>query len=166
MYARTLGASWINVIKLASMGYHCGMDGVETLSEDIIQDCGYECVKASMEDVVVCFNDIIIIHHKVRELWYNSYTHTMGPPVDKILEKSMKIFPKLDSLGVEDVVTFYDRLQEVGTNYALALMPFYAIVLSNCVKGLCFPGLGLLRYAAMCKTLMDLLPWLIPCPRW
>jgi len=63
---------------------------------------------------------------------------------------------------MEEMVDFYDRLQEVGSNYVIALMPFDAIVLSNRFEGLCPPGLGLLRYAAMSKALMKLLPWLIP----
>ena len=41
-------------------------------------------------------------------------------------------------------------------------MPFDAIVLKNRFKGLCLPGLGLIRYTAMCKALMELLPWLVP----
>jgi hypothetical protein len=60
------------------------------------------------------------------------------------------------------VVAFYDRLQEVGSNYLIALMPFDVIVLSNRFEGLCPPGLGLLRYAAMSKALLELLSWLIP----
>ncbi len=111
---------------------------------------------------MVCYNNIILVHHKVRKLWYNSYVHTMGPQVDIILCKSLAIFPKLDPLGVEDMGNFYDHLQKVSMNYALALMPFNAVVLSNRFEGLCSPGLGLLCYAAMCKALMELLPWLIP----
>ena len=98
MHARTLGASRFDIVKLALADYYCGMDGIKTLSENFIQDCGYGCVKATMEDVVVCFKDIIMVHHKVRELWYNSYTHTMGPQVDKILEKSTKVLKK-SSIG-------------------------------------------------------------------
>ena len=41
-------------------------------------------------------------------------------------------------------------------------MPFNAIVIKNRFKGLCPLGLGLLRYAAMSKALLELLPWLIP----
>jgi hypothetical protein len=98
----------------------------------------------------------------MRKLWYNSFAHTMGPQVDKILSKSLSVFPKLTTLQVEDVVNFYDCLQEVSMNYAIALMPFDAVVLSNRFEGLCPPGLGLLHYAAMCKALMELLPWVIP----
>jgi hypothetical protein len=64
------------------------MDGVKTLSKELIQDCGYGRIDAPVEDVVVCYNDIILVHHKVSKLWYNSYVHTMGPQVDKILRKS------------------------------------------------------------------------------
>lgn len=46
--------------------------------------------------------------------------------------------------------------------YSLALLPFDAIVLKSRFEGLCPPGLGLIRYAAMCKALMELLPWLLP----
>jgi hypothetical protein len=161
MHARTLGASHFDIIKLATKEYHVGMDGISTLSKKLIQECGYGTVKATMEDVVVCFNDIIMVHHRVRELWCNSSAHTMGSQVDKILSKSLSVFPKLTTLKVEDVVYFYDRLQEVAMNYAIALMPFDAVVLSNRFKGLCPPGLGLLCYAAMCKALMELLPWVL-----
>ena len=41
MHARTLGASRFDVIELASVDYHHGMDGVEVLIEGFIQDCGY-----------------------------------------------------------------------------------------------------------------------------
>jgi hypothetical protein len=65
-------------------------------------------------------------------------------------------------MRVEDVVGFYDRLQEVSMGYCLALMPFDAVVLKNCFEGLCPPGLGLICYAAMSKGFMELLPWLVP----
>jgi hypothetical protein len=160
-HVQTLGAGCFNIIKLATKEYHVGMDGVSTLSKKLIQECGYGTVKATVEDIVVCFNDIIMVHHRVHELWYNSFAHTMEPQV-KILSKSLSVIQKLTTLKVEDVVNFYDRLQEVSMNYAIALMPFDAVVLSNHFKGLCPPGLGLLCYAAMCKALMELLPWVLP----
>jgi hypothetical protein len=63
---------------------------------------------------------------------------------------------------VDDVVAFYDHLQEVALGYIIAIIPLDAIVLAHKFKGLCPPGLGLVKYAAMCKALMELLPWLIP----
>jgi len=82
----------------------------------------------------------------------------MGPQVSTILSKHTEVFPKLDSLGVEEVVAFYDHLHEIGSNYALTLTSFDSIVLSNRFEGLCPPGLGLLWYAMMSKALLVLLP--------
>ena len=162
IHARSMGASRFDVIRLATPEYHIGMDGTDNLTEDTLQDCGYSTIKATVDDVMVCYNDIILVHHKVMELWYNVYAHTSGPQVDKVLQKSLTVFPKLSSMCVEDVVGFYDRLQEVSMGYCLALMPFDAVVLKNRFEGLCPPGLGLIRYAAMSKGFMELLPWLIP----
>ncbi len=114
MHTQTLGASRFDIIKLATKEYHVGTDGISTLSKKLIQQCGYGTIKATVEDVVVCFNNIIMVHHRVRELWYNSYAHTIGQQANKILSKSPSVFPKLTTLKVEDVVIFYDRLQEVS----------------------------------------------------
>ncbi len=62
---------------------------------------------------------------------------------------------------MDDVVNFYDRLQEVGLCYVIAVLPFNAIILTHGFEGLCPPGLGLIRYAATSKALMDLVPRLI-----
>jgi hypothetical protein len=93
MHARTLGASCFDVIRLATKDYHGGMDGVVNLTEEAIWACGYGQVKATAEDVIVCYNDIILAHCKVSELWHNGYAHTFGPQVDKILQKSLSVFP-------------------------------------------------------------------------
>jgi hypothetical protein len=69
MHACTLGASRFDVIRLATKEYHVGMDGVVTLTEADIQACGYGQVKATTEDAVVCYNNIILAHRKVCELW-------------------------------------------------------------------------------------------------
>ena len=41
-------------------------------------------------------------------------------------------------------------------------MPFNTIVLANRFEGLCPLGLGLHRYAVMCKAFIELLPYLAP----
>jgi hypothetical protein len=138
------------------------MDGVPTLTEDILAARGFAQATANVEDVVVCYNDIILAHRKITELWYNSYAHTSGPQVDKIIQKSLSVFPRLESTKVDDVVNFYDCLQEVVLCYVIAVLPFDAIILTHGFEGLCLPGLGLVRYAAMSKALMELVPRLIP----
>jgi len=71
IHARSMGASRFDVIRLATPEYHIGMDGTDNLTEDTLQDCGYSTIKATVDDVMVCYNDIILVHHKVMELWYN-----------------------------------------------------------------------------------------------
>jgi hypothetical protein len=46
--------------------------------------------------------------------------------------------------------------------YIIALLSFDAIVLAHGFEGLCPPGLGLVKFAAMSKALMELVPRLIP----
>jgi hypothetical protein len=162
MQACTLGTSCFDYIKLATADYHVGMDGVASLTDEVINRCGFARLTASVEDMVMYYSDIILFHHKIWELWYNHYAHTSGIQVDKILQKTLTVLPKLESLRVKDAVTFYNRLQEISIGYMLALVPFNAIVLPAWFEGLYPPGLGLIQYAAMCKAFMELLPWLIP----
>ena len=149
-------------MKLACPEYHIGLDGVPLLTEDILEARGFSQVTGNIDDMVMCYNDIIFGHAKITELWYNGSSHTSGPQVDKIIQKSLSVFPCLESMKVDYVVNFYDRLQEVGLSYVLALLPFDAIVLSHGFEGLCPPGLGLAKYATMSKAIMELVPRLIP----
>jgi hypothetical protein len=153
--------SRFDVIKLACSEYHIGRDGVIILTDDILEARGFAQVTATVEDMMVCYNNIILAHRKIIELWYNAYAHTSGPQVDKIIQKLLSVFPCLESTKVEDIVDFYDRLQEASQSYVIALLPFDAIVLAHGFKGLCPPGLGLVRYATMSKALMELVPRLI-----
>jgi hypothetical protein len=115
----TLNASRFNVICLVCSKYHVGDDGIPTLMEDMIWNCGYTCLKASANEVVVCHNNIWCVHQNIWDLWYNSYSHSMGPQVDRILQKPFSMFPRLDSVATDNVVTFYDRLQEISMNHLL-----------------------------------------------
>jgi hypothetical protein len=139
-----------------------GMDGVPLLTEDMLEARGFSQVTGNVEDVVMCYNDIVLGHKKISELWYNSYGHTSGPQVDKIIQKLLSVFPRLESTNVDDAVNFYDRLQEVGLCYVIAILPFDAVVLTHGFEGLCPPGLGLAKYATMSKAIMELVPRLIP----
>jgi hypothetical protein len=89
-------------------------------------------------------------------------SNTFGPQVNRILEKSLKLFPVLESTTTTNAVEFYDWLKETAANNLLALMPFDAIMLRFGFKGLCVPGLGVTWYSRMGKALMDLLPCLVP----
>jgi hypothetical protein len=160
--ACSLGASRFDILRLACPAYHGGANGTPTLTDDFIQECGFTCIKASANDVVVCYNNIMYVHQKVWELWFNNASNTLGPQVDRILQKSLSVFPRLTSTDTGEVVSFYDRLQEISLNHLLALIPFDAIMLQYRFEELCPPGLGVTRYGAMSKALMELLPRLIP----
>ena len=74
-------------------------------------------------------------------------TQQCGRSVDRILEKGLLFFPRLDFLEVSATVDFYDKLHKTTALFLLPLMLFDAINLNTGFEGLCPPGLGLQRYA-------------------
>jgi hypothetical protein len=149
-----------DIASLAHASYHAGHYGAPRITATFLQDCGYTNI--TLDDVVTCFNNIVSTHKRIYQLWTNHYTNTTGPQVSRILEKTLKLFPILDSTSTDEVVDFYDRLQELSPTYLLGIMPFDAIILCYRFEGLCIPGLGIVRYTSMAKALMELHPHLIP----
>jgi hypothetical protein len=82
--------------------------------------------------------------------------------MEYILEKVLLVFSCLCSLEVVDVVKFYDSVQKIPMQYLLPLMPFDLICLVFGFEGLCPPGLGTIRYAAIASAWIDILPRLLP----
>ena len=158
--ARQLGVSRFNILGLAHTTYHAGTDGFPTLTSGVLSKIRYN--KISSSNVVSCHNDIIAVHRQILELWHNPFSHTFGPQVDRIITKSLKLLPSLDSTTSENVVDFYDRLQESTTGLIIAIMPFDTLMLSKRFEGLCVPTLGIRCYQLMGRALMELLPRLIP----
>ncbi len=126
--------------RLAITLYHGNKNGVALLNTGYLVCCGFNMI--STDDVVTCFNDIILARCRIRDTWHNPVANTYGPQLDPILLKSFKLFPILELAATEDIVNFYDQFQELSSSHHLAVMPFDAIVLKNCFKGLCIPGLG------------------------
>ncbi len=112
--------------------------------------------------MIACYKDIILLHRRVMDAWVNSCTQQCGPSVDRILDKGLPVFPKLESLAVAATVNFYDKLQKTSALYLLPLMAFNAINLNTGFEGLCPPGLGLPRYAEVASVLMEIIPRLLP----
>ncbi len=112
--------------------------------------------------VTTACNDIIFLHRQVLDAWVNRCTLQSGPSVDRILEKGLPIFPKLDSLEMAATVNFYGKLQKTSALFLLPLMLFDAINLNMGFEGLCPPGLGLPQYAEIAGALMEVLPRLLP----
>jgi hypothetical protein len=109
--------------------YHGRADGVHTLTEAFLANCGYNMIPT--DNVVGSLNDIITAHRRVLEMWHNASSHTYGPQIDGILLKSFQLFPQLESMSTDDVVNFYDCFQELSNPHLMALMPFDSIVLKH-----------------------------------
>jgi hypothetical protein len=115
----------------------------------------------SPEDVLLSYGEIIQVHRKVKQSWYNTRNQTSGPSVERILDRGLAVSPKLCSLNVQETVNFYDKMQELSAAYLLPLMPFDAICLEFNFEGLFIPGLGIDRYAECASALMEILPRLL-----
>jgi hypothetical protein len=160
-HACQMNASCFDISTLTHARYHGNRDGHEQITDAFLQSCGY--TNFTSDDIITCFNNIISAHKRVYHLWFNMANNTAAPQqVDCILQKSLKLFPSLNSNSTNEVGNFYDQLQEVSSSHLIAIMPFTAIMLRNHFKGLWIPGLSVMRYATMGKALMELLPHLIP----
>jgi hypothetical protein len=96
------------------------------------------------------------------DAWENRRTQQRGPSVDRILEKGLPVFPKLDCLDMSATVMFYDKLQKTSALFLLPLTLFDAVNLNMGFEGLCPPGFGLVHYADIAGVLMEVLPRLLP----
>ena len=161
--ARAKNTSKFDSAGPAEAKYHIGDMGVEVLTPQIISKCGYQSFhRDHPEDILLCYSEIGHIHRVVLQGWTNPWTHFSGPVVEYILEKALPVFPRLRSLDVADVVHFYDSMQKISMRYLLPLMPFDSIYLAFGFEGLCPPGLGTIRYAAIASAWMDVLPRILP----
>jgi hypothetical protein len=161
--ARELKTSHFDMASLAHLDYHGGTDGLSELTIKFIHESGYDSISVeASKDILLCYNDIILVHRKVVTGWTNYRTGRSGPTVEYILEKALVNFPRLHSLEARAAVDFYDKLQKLSAGYLLPLMPFNAIKLSFNFEGLCPPGLGTLWYAEVGSAFMDILPRILP----
>jgi hypothetical protein len=103
------------------------------LTELFIHNCGYHSflITVSMEDIIICFNEIQQIHCKIIQCWYNPRTFALGSLVKRILDRGLQVFPKLCTLEVHDLIKFYDKFQELSTVYLIPLVPFNAVHLES-----------------------------------
>ncbi len=154
------GINHFDIEELAQPLSHGRLDGVCALTKEFLANCGYNMIPTN--DVVGSLNEIITAHRRISDAWYNALSQTSGQQIDRILLKSFKLFPQLETLGTKDIVNFYDRFQELLTPHLMALMPFDSIVLKHGYEGLFIPGLGTRRYATYGCALMDFLPRLVP----
>ncbi len=87
---------------------------------------------------------------------------TVGPQIDRILEKGLVSLPRLQSLEVESAVEWYDTLQKTLMIYLVPLTPLDCVMIKMGYEALCIPGTGLTRYPFAARVLLELLPRLLP----
>ncbi len=81
--------------------------------------------------------------------------------MERIIEEAMPLFKKLVGVTTANLVHFYDEFQKSGSVNLLPFMLFDAVSLKLGFEGLCPPGLGIDRYAAIATALMDIIPCLL-----
>jgi hypothetical protein len=145
----------LDIAGLGDKQYHGGGEGYMLLTMHLVHQCGY--TKLNLSDVIASYQTIIHIHDYVLDKWEVRY-HNCGPQVDKIIEKGLSTFPRLTSIDVESMVEFYDMFQKTSMIYLMALMPFDCVSIKMDFEALCPPGMGLPRYAAIARVLMEVLP--------
>ena len=143
-------------------------EGMKTLTDEMLDYCGYTTNTYSVEDLYTVYSDIKAIHRHVAAGWYQHqgyHSHDNkeeGPQVQRIVAKNLSIFPKLHSTSMPAVIEFYDKLQRLSFKYLMPLVPFNHILLQHKSFGLCIPYLGYPQYQAAAAGLLELLPHLIP----
>jgi hypothetical protein len=71
--ARNMKTNRFDLAGLADSGYHIGDDGVALLNERIISNCGYQSYHVDhLEDVLLCFQEIVNLHRLVVQTWTNT----------------------------------------------------------------------------------------------
>jgi hypothetical protein len=85
-----------DIAALADRNYPGGVDGFDPLTITIIKNCGY--LSISSDDVIICFRDIIQLHCNTLDGWVNAWTLQSGPLVERIVEKALPLFKKLDGI--------------------------------------------------------------------
>ena len=100
--ARQRGMSRYDTAALADKDYHGGVRGFDPLTIRIIKNCGYTAINS--DDILLCYRDIIHLHRKTLDGWTNMRTQHQGPWVERIMEKAMPLFQKLNGVTMADLV--------------------------------------------------------------
>ena len=150
--------SLFDIAALANIKYHGGSKGYYTLTPSIIHNCGYTAINTG--DVISSYNDNILVHESMMTNWVGGFT--VGPQIDRLLEKGLISLPCLRSLEVESAVEWFDTLQKTLLIYLVPITPLDCVMIKMGYEALCVPGTGLSRYPIAACILLELLPRLLP----
>jgi hypothetical protein len=137
------------------MKYLMGMDGVPTLTQVDFERLGFQDARASYEAVSTLHYALMTNYEGSR---YEGFIR--GPKQDKLLQSTA--FEKLESLESKNVLQWYKKLVAMLPSFNIALMPFNDVELVYGITGLCYPGVGLVRYNEMARGLALFLELKLP----
>jgi hypothetical protein len=126
-----------DIAALANAKYHGGGEGYYPLTPAIIHKCGYTAINT------INANEIFLVHESVLTNWVGC--HTVGPQIDRILEKGLASLPRLQFIEVESAVEWYNTLQKTFMIYLVPITPLDCVMIKMGNKALCIPGTGLTR---------------------
>ena len=86
--------SQFDIAVLANAKYHGGDEGYYPLTPAIIHKCSYTAINTV--NVISIYNEIILVPKSVMTNWVGRFT--VGPQIDRILEKDLVSLPLLQSL--------------------------------------------------------------------
>ena len=150
----------LDIARLGNVRYHGGVHGYHPLTMTIVHRCGFTEINST--DVILSYNDIIHLHEAICDNWDHPRGYYKGPQLERILEKGLGSFPRLTTLDVASMVEFYDNFHKTAILYLLPVVPFDCICIKMGFEALCPPGLGLPKYAAIARVLLEVLPRLLP----
>ena len=87
---------------------------------------------------------------------------TVGPQINRILEKGLISLPRLQSLEVESAVEWYNTLQKTLMIYLVPITPLDCVMIKMGYEALCIPGTGLTQYPVVARVLLKVLTHLLP----
>ncbi len=102
----------------------------------------------------------MLVHNSVMTNWVGRFT--VGPQIERILEKGLVSLPRLRFLEVESAVEWFNTLQKTLLIYLVPITPLDCVMIKMGYEALWVPGTGLSRYPIAASVLLELLPRLLP----
>jgi hypothetical protein len=121
-----------------------GFDSMEEMSIDFMEELGY--VTPEVQRVVLRGASFVILYEDKPDINPKYYTG----------------FTRLEELNTEDFVDFYQHLTIKLRRYGIGLLEFDVVQPRWLHVGLCYPGVGEIRYIQMAEELFNLLERLLP----
>ena len=133
--------------------YLMSLDGTDMLTEEDLD-------MLHIDDVEGLLIEIQEQHASLMSSWvtpaYNSHKAIIGPDQRRLLG-DVDVFTPLKYTKLADIISFVSQFSNLLGSYSIAVMPFDHIALEYNEVGLCYPGVGKIKYRKMAEALAKLL---------